>query len=119
MAGTACYIATVNIDEAHRGSRSEGAEHEPFGGIVPADTFHMSTLRAGFLKPFLPNNGECRERQDLPVQVGSRPFNLRGNQRTQGEYSRQEGRIAFGQGSRALHAVDYRERVANESKGRR
>ena len=116
MAGTACYIAAVNIDEARRGPRSEGAEHEPFGGIVPADTFHLSTLRDGFLKLFLPDNGERRERQDLPVQVGSRPFNLRGNQRTQGEYSRQEGRIVFGQGSRALHAVDYRERVANESK---
>ncbi len=39
MAGTACYIAAANIDEAHRGPRGEGAEHEPFGGIVPADTF--------------------------------------------------------------------------------
>ncbi len=109
MAGTASYIAAVKIDEVHRGPGSEGAEREPFGGIVPADTFHLSTLQHGFLELLLPDNGERRERQDLPVQVGSRPFNLRGNQRTQGEYSSQESRIAFGQGWRVLHASDYRE----------
>ena len=118
--GTPCYIAAVNIEEAHRGPRSEGAEHEPFGGIVLADTFHLSSLPDGFLKLFLPDNGERVERQDnLPVQVSSRPFNLQGKQRTQGEHYGPGGRRAFGQGSRALPAPDYRERVANESKGGR
>ena len=106
LAGTAYCIAAVHIDEVHRGPRSEAAEHEPCGGIAPADTFHPRTLRDGFLK-----------RQDLPVQVGSRPFKLRGNQRTQGEYSRHDGQIAFGQGSWALHAQDYRERFGNDPKG--
>ena len=95
--GTDCYIAVVNIEEANLGTRSEAAEHEPFGGIVLTDTFNLSALRDQFLKLFLPDNGGRVERQDdLPVQVSSRPFNVWGNEGNQGERSRQEGRKALG-----------------------
>jgi len=118
MAGTAGNIAAVNTVEAHRDPRSEGAEPEPSGGIVSVDTFRLSTLRDGARKLLLPDNGERAECEDIPVKVRCRPFRC-GNQRTHGEYSRPEGRVAFGRGSRALQMPDCRDRVANEPKSGR
>ncbi len=66
----AYYIAAIHIEEAYRGRLGEGAEYEPFEGIVLTDTFNMHTERSGFPKTWLPVNSERAERQqNLPIQV--------------------------------------------------
>ncbi len=63
----AYYIAAVNIEEAYRGRRGEGAAYEPFGGIVLADTFNLNVPQTAV---FLSENSERARRQEgVPIQV--------------------------------------------------
>ena len=63
----AYYIAAVNVEEAYRGRRGEGAGYEPFGGIVLADTFNLNVPQTAV---FLTENSERARRQEkVPIQV--------------------------------------------------
>ena len=94
----AYYIAAVNIAEAYRGRRGADADHEPFGGIVLADTFNLNTVQASTF--LLSENSERAKRQEqAPIQVivGNPPWSAKqasvADDNPNVSYPEMEGRI--------------------------
>ena len=73
----AYYIASVNIEEAYRGQRSEDSNYEPFDGIILTDTFTLNKSKENQANPpLLPkeqrmveNNERVERQENLPIQV--------------------------------------------------